>query len=169
MQTLSVISANIWSILISLVNLALLTWVIRRFLYKPVMKVVEGRRAAIDGDYARAKEAREQAEQDQQRYAAAMAGARQTADQLIAEASRTAEHRGSEIVGEARERANEIRRQAEADAALERKKAEDDMRREIADVSTRLTGKLLEREIRPEDHQALIDSFLREIGDDDNQ
>ena len=84
MQTLSVISANIWSILISLVNLALLTWVIKRFLYKPVMKVVEGRRAAIDGDYARAKEAREQAEQDQQRYAAAMAGARQTADQLIA-------------------------------------------------------------------------------------
>ena len=76
-----------------------------------------------------------------------------------------------EIVAEAREKATELRRQAEADAVLERKKAADDMKREIADVSTRLTGKLLQREINEEDHRSLIDSFLTEIGadDDDNK
>ena len=60
-------------------------------------------------------------------------------------------------------RAQEIRAQAEADAQLERKKAEEDIRREIADVSAQLTEKLLEREIRPEDHRELIDSFLQEL------
>ena len=39
----------------------------------------------------------------------------------------------------------------------------DEIRREIADVSTQLTEKLLEREIRPEDHRGLIDSFLEEL------
>ena len=82
----------------------------------------------------------------------------------------TAENRSSEIVADAREKATALRRQAEADAVLEKKKAEDDMKREIADVSTQLTGKLLQREINEEDHRALIDSFLQEIGtDDDNK
>ncbi|MBQ6383454.1 MAG: F0F1 ATP synthase subunit B [Clostridia bacterium] len=163
MQNLSVISINIWDVLISLCNLMLLTWVVKKFLFKRVQKVIADRRAAIDADYAQAKEAREQAEEDRLNYAAAMAAVKQTSDQIIAEASRTAEHRGNEIVAEARDKANDIRRQAEADALLERKKAEDDMRREIADVSAQLTGKLLEREINEEDHRALIDSFLQEI------
>ena len=163
MQNLSVISINIWDVLISLCNLMLLTWAVKKFLFKRVQKVVADRKSAIDADYAQAKEAREQAEEDRKNYAAAMAAAKQTGDQIIAEAARTAEHRGNEIVAEARDKANDIRRQAEEDALLERKKAEDDRKREIADVSTQLTGKLLGREINEKDHRTLIDSFLQEI------
>ena len=171
MQTLDVISVNIWQILISLVNLLLLTWIVKKFLFKRVVKVVEDRRAAIDEDYAQARAAREEAEENRLNYEAVMSAAKQTSDQMIADATRTAEHRSNEIVAEARVKATEIRRQAEDDAKLERKKAEEDMRHEIADVSVRLTGKLLEREIDEEDHRALIDSFLQEIGteDDDNK
>ena len=168
MQTLDVISVNIWQILVSLLNLLLLTWIVKKFLFKRVMKVVDDRRAAIDGDYAKAQFAREEAEENRRNYEAAMAAAQQTSDQMISDAVRTAEYRGNEIVAEARNKAAEIRRQAEADAVLERKKAEEDMKREIADVSTRLTGKLLEREINAEDHRALIDSFLQEIGTEDD-
>ena len=164
MFNLDVISVNIWQILASLANLLLLTWILKRFLFKPVKKILDARRVAIDADYAQAAAAKAEAEEDRLNYEAAMAAARQTSDQIISEATRMAEHRGNEIVSEAREKATDIRRQAEADALLERKKAEDDMKREIADVSARLTGKLLQREINEEDHRALIDSFLQEIG-----
>ena len=169
MQNLDVISVNIWAILASLANLALLTWIVKKFLFKPVQKVVQSRRAAIDEDYDRAKTAREEAEESRRNYEAALAAARQTTDHMISEAARAAERRGNDIVAEARERASEIRRQAETDAELERKKAAEDMKREIADVSTRLTGKLLEREINEDDHRRLIDSFLQEIDHDDNE
>ena len=56
-----------------------------------------------------------------------------------------------------------LMKQAEADALMEKQKAADEIRHEIADVSTQLTEKLLEREIRPEDHRELIDSFLQEL------
>ena len=168
MQFLDVISVNIWAILASLANLLILAWIIKRFLFKPVKKVVDARRAAIDDDYAKADAARTEAEELKLNYEASMAAAQQTSDQIIAEATRTAEYRSNEIVAEAREKATEIRRQAEADAVLERKKAEDEMKHEIADVSAQLTGKLLEREIRAEDHRALIDSFLQEIGAEDD-
>ena len=164
MQSLSIISVNFWQIVISFANLAILTWIVKKFLFKPVKKVLDSRRAAIDDGYAKAEAAQAEAEENRKNYAAAMAAVKQTTDQMISEAARSAERRGSEIESEAREWAAEIRRQAETDAELERKKAEQDMKREIADVSARLTGKLLEREIRPEDHRALIDSFLQEIG-----
>ena len=163
MQNLDVISVNIWAILASLANLLILTLIVKRFLFKPVKKIVDARRAAIDNDYAQAQAAREEAEESRLNYEAAMSAAKQTSDQIIAEANRTAEYRSAEIVAEARERASEIRRQAEADAQLERRKAEDDMKREIADVSTQLTGKLLQREINEEDHRSLIDSFLNDL------
>ena len=165
MQNLSVISVNIWQILISMVNLLILTLIIKKFLYKPVKKILDARRAAIDEDYAQAKTAREEAEQTRQNYEEAMAAAKMTGDQIIADANRTAEFRSNEIVAEARERASEIRRQAEADAVLERKKAEDEMKHEIANVSAQLTGKLLQREINEEDHRNLIDSFLNDLDD----
>ena len=163
MQFLDVISVNIWAILATLANLLLLTWILKRFLFKPVKKMMDARRAAIDEDYAQARAAREEAEESRLNYEAAMAAAQQTTDQMIADAARTAEYRGNEIVAEAREKASEIRRQAEADALLERKKAEDEMKHEIANVSAQLTGKLLQREINEEDHRSLIDSFLNEL------
>ena len=61
MQFLDVISVNIWAIIASLANLLILTWIIKRFLFKPVKKMVDARRAAIDDDYAQAKAAREEA------------------------------------------------------------------------------------------------------------
>ena len=163
MQFLDVISVNIWAIIASLANLLILTWIIKRFLFKPVKKMVDARRAAIDDDYARAKAARDEAEETRKTYEEAMAAAKMTGDQIIADANRTAEFRSSEIVAEARERANEIRRQAETDAVLERKKAEDEIKHEIANVSAQLTGKLLQREINEEDHRSLIDSFLSDL------
>ncbi len=163
MQNLDVISVNIWAILASLANLLILTLIVKRFLFKPVKKIVDARRAAIDGEYAEAASARAAAEESRENYEAAMAAAKQTADQVIADATRTAEHRSNEIVADARQRATEIRRQAEQDAVLERRKAEDEMKHEIADVSARLTGKLLEREINEEDHRKLIDSFLNDL------
>ena len=163
MRFLDVISVNIWAIIASLANLLILAWIIKRFLFKPVKKVVDARRAAIDDDYAKADAARTEAEELRLNYEASMAAAQQTSDQIIAEASRTAEYRSNEIVAEAREKATEIRRQAEADAVLERKKAEDEMKHEIADVSAQLTGKLLQREINEEDHRNLIDSFLNDL------
>ena len=163
MRFLDVISVNIWAILASLANLLLLTWIIKKFLFKPVKKIMDARRAAIDEDYAQAKTAREEAEETRRSYDAAMAAAKMTGDQIIADANRAAEFRSNEIVAEAREKASEIRRQAEEDAVLERKKAEDEMKHEIAAVSAQLTGKLLEREINEEDHRKLIDSFLNDL------
>ena len=51
MQSLEVISINIWSILISLANLCILYMLFKKFLYKPVKATLNARQEAIDAQY----------------------------------------------------------------------------------------------------------------------
>ena len=165
MQSLDIISVNIWSVLISLANLLILFLVIKKFLYKPVKETLKKRRAEIDKQYEAAKKAEESANANKAEWDSRMQTAQETADAMIKDAADAAKRRGETILDDAQSRADGIVRQAQAQAELERRNAEEGIRREIVDISTALAGKILEREVKADDHRVLIDSFLENIGD----
>ena len=167
MQTLDVISVNLWQMLASLLNLVLLFLLVKKFLYKPVKKMLEQRQSTIEGNFAEAEKAKEAALLEQKAYEEKLANAKGEADRVIKSAVDIAAQREREILEDAKEKADGIIRRAEADAILEKKKAEDAIRREIVEVSSALTEKMLEREITKDDHKQLIDSFIESIGEDD--
>ncbi len=166
MQTMEVISVNFWQMLVSLANLLILFLILKKFLYAPVLRVLEQRRADVDGQYAAADEAKRAAMEAQTEYEARLSKAEAEADQLRQNAADEAKRHGERIVEEAREKASGMVRQAEAQVELERKKAVSEMKREIAEVSTQLAEKLIEREIDESTHRELIDSFIDKIGDE---
>ncbi|MGN0747748.1 MAG: F0F1 ATP synthase subunit B [Aristaeellaceae bacterium] len=166
MQSLEVISINLWQILISLANLAILYCLLKKFLYKPVKKTIASRQEAIDQQYRAAEEAEKSAMASRDLYAEKLAGANAEADSLIHEATANANRRSERIVADARDKAEAIVRQGQIEAAMEKKKAQATIRREITDVSAALTEKLLGREMNTGDHRELIDSFLQEMGDE---
>lgn len=165
MQTLDIISVNLWQILISLLNLALLFWIIKIFLFKPVRKMLDLRRQEIDDRYAAADAAQAKADENRTTWESKLSRADAEADAILQEATDHAKSRGDKLIAEAKERADGIVRQAQSEAELERRKAADGIKREIVEVSGALTEKMLEREINTEDHRALIDSFIEKIGD----
>lgn len=166
MESLQVISINIWSILISIANLLIMFFILKKFLFKPVQKTLAARRAAVDQVYSDADEAKAAALADKEAWAEKMEGAQQEADRIVKSAEEAGERRRDALVEEANRKAQSILRQAENEADLERRKAAEEIKKEIVDVSAVLAEKMLEREIRPEDHRALIDSFIDEVGDD---
>lgn len=166
MQSLEVISVNIWDILISLCNLLIIFLLFKKFLYKPVRKVLDKRKGAIDEQYAVAEEAKQSALNDKQVYEMKLRTAQDEADEMIKSAAATADRRSAKIIDDAKEKADGIIRQAHSEVELEKKKAEDEIRHQIADVSALLTEKVLEREINEEDHRDFIDSFIQGIGED---
>ena len=165
MQTLEIISVNLWQILISLANLLLIYLILKKFLFKPIKKVMDQRQAMVDEQFAAAAAAEEKANQDKADWEARLATADAEADARIQAADETARRHGDRIVADARDKAQGILRQAEAEAVLERQKASAGMKQEIAAVSAELAEKMLEREINPEDHRAMIASFLDQMGD----
>lgn len=166
MQSLDVISINLWQILISLCNLLLLFLIIKKFLYKPVKRLLQERQSALEEQYASAEAAQKQAEQSRVSWEEKLQGAQAEADTLLKEETERAQRRSAQILSEAKEKADIIVRDAETQAALEYKKAQADIKKEIVDVSALLTEKMLRREIRQEDHREIIDSVISEIGDD---
>ena len=165
MQNLDVISVNLWQILISLGNLCILFYIMKRFLYKPVRNILAKRQSELEEHYTAAEKAEADAFADRAVWEEKLAGADAEADAIIKKASDNASFRGEQIVANAKEQAESILRVAKTEAELERKKAVEGIKREIVEVSGALTEKMLEREIKTEDHRALIDSFIEDIGD----
>ena len=166
MQSLDVISINLWQILISLCNLLILFLIIKKFLYKPVQRLLQKRQSALEEQYAAAEDAQKQAEQSRTSWEKKLQGAQAEADTLLQEETERARRRSAQILSEAKEKADMIVHDAETQAALEYKKAQADIKKEIVDVSALLTEKMLQREIRQEDHRKMIDSVISEIGDE---
>lgn len=165
MQTLEVISVNLWQILISLINLFLLFLIIKKFLFKPVKNMLAQRQKELDEQYEAAENAELQANENRRVWEEKLSEADAQADTILQSATENAKYRGDKMIAEAKERADGIIRVAQTEAELERQKATDGIKREIVEVSGTLTEKMLEREINTEDHRALIDSFIEKIGD----
>jgi ATP synthase, F0 subunit b len=165
MQSLDIISINIWHIVISLCNLLILFLMLKKFLYQPVKKVLADRQAAIDSRYDEADKAKSEALQSKAEWEERMAAADEEAAGIISSAVESANRQSSAILGETKEKADRMMNRARAEADAERRKAEDDIKDRIADVSAAIAGKLLEREISAADHSDLIDSFISEIGE----
>ncbi len=165
MQTLEIISVNLWHILISLANLLIIFLILKKFLFKPVTKMLKQRQAAVDEQYDAAEKAQREAEQQRDAYAEKMMNADREADQLLQQTAQEADRKGEKIVAAAQEKADNLLKQAQAEIELDRKKATASMREEMVTISTALAEKMLQREIRTEDHRALIASFMQEIGD----
>ncbi len=167
MQSLEVISVNLWQILISLLNLLILFLLFKKFLFGPVNKMLAKRQSEIDERYDAADEAKRMAEEDRLLWDEKIGTVKAESDEIIKKAQDSAKRQGETIVTKAKEQADGIIRQAETQAQLEMKKAEEGIKKEIVEVSTALANKLLEREINVEDHRDLIDSFIEKIGDEE--
>lgn len=163
MQHSDIISVNLWQIVVSLLNLLIIFLILKRFLFKPVKKILKSRQDAVDERYAQAENAINDAEAKQAELTKRLENAQAEADNIIKDATITAERRREKIENEARENAESIIRQAKNEAELEKRKAESEIKEQIVVVSTALTEKLIEREINEEDHHKLIDSVISEM------
>ena len=165
MQPSEIISVNLWQIVVSLLNLFLLFLILKKFLFAPVTKALNTRQANIDSRYEEADKALLSAKESEAQLKSQLESAHVTADEIVKDAVALSERRKEKLLSEAKDEADGIIRQARAEIELERKKAEGEIKAQIADVSSMIAEKLMEKELKEEDHRRIIDSLISEIGD----
>lgn len=165
MQTLDVISVNLWQIVISLANLVIIFLIIKKFLFKPVKNVLAKRQGEIEKQYENAAMAEKSAKENKNAWEKKIKSAKDEAEEIIKDATLSAENRGDKIIAQANEKAEAIVRRAEKEAELEYKKSEEKIKQEIVGVSALLAEKILDREIKEEDHHDFIESFIDNLGE----
>lgn len=164
-QTLDVISINIWQIIISLLNLLILFLILKRFLFKPVKKILAERKAQVDNIYDEANKANEKAKANEKEYADKLSHVKDEATAILRSARENAELSGHEIVQEAHNKANAILRKANSEIEQERKKAINEIKDEISEISINIAEQVVGREIDEKDHSELINTFIENIGE----
>lgn len=159
------ISITPWTIIFQICNLLILFALIKKFLFKRVMAVLDQRQQEIDGIYDAAGKARDDADQMKEEYTRRMSNARAEADLLVKNAMDTAQRRGDAIVQEARDEATHLKQKAESDIEQERRKAYSELVGEISGMAVDIAGRMVEREINADDHRQLVDEFIKKAGE----
>ena len=161
----SFVGVNPWTALFTFCNMLITFAVLRHFLFKPVKQMIDDRQQEIDTMYAEAAQAKQKAAFLEEEYQERLKSIKAEQDAMLRDATIRAQKREEEILDAARSEAQAIRTAAEAEMAQERKKAVNDLKNEIGGIAVEIASKVVEREINKSDHQALIDEFIRNVGD----
>ena len=160
------IGVDFWTALFVLLNTLAVFFVAKKFLFVPVMNMIQHRQAEIDGMYADANAAREQALQMEADCRAQLEIAAQTGEQLVKEAVARGQSREEEILRQANAEATAILNKAAADIAQEKKKVINDAKDEISEMAMAIAGKVVGRVLTDADRTNLVDAFIAELGDE---
>lgn len=161
----SFVGVDFWTALFALLNFLTILIVGTKLLWKPVMKIIKDRQQEIDDLYKDANTAKTSAEAMEAEYQQKLAAATQTGDRIVKEAVARGQAREEEILRKANADAAAIMDKASADIAMEKKKAINDAKDEISEMAMAIAGKVVGRQLTQEDHSALVDAFIDELGD----
>ena len=162
----SFLGVNPWTALFVLLNTLTIYFVAKKFLFAPVMNIIESRQKEIDGLYESAGNARAEAEALRDAYQEKINDAKAASEKIVKEAVARGQAREEEILRQANADAAAIMDKASADIAMEKKKAINDAKDEISEMAMAIAGKVVGRQLTDADQSNLVDAFIDGLGDD---
>ncbi len=159
------VSLNVWTAIFTLVNLLVLFIVMKKYLFGPVKKMIDERQQEIDDLYADANRSKADAAELKDQYETRLAEANEEKEEILRTAYRKAQLREEEILREAQDKATQTLKRADAQIELEKKRALNDIKDEVSAMAVDIASAVLARDIKGEEHTALIDSFIENLGE----
>jgi len=111
----------------------ILLWALNQWAFRPILGMLEARKAKIAAEFAAAERAQAQANEQKSRYEQELRGIEAKARQRLTEA-----------VAEGQKVAGEIRQQAQAEAASRLERAQDDIARENEKAKERIKQQMID-------------------------
>ena len=139
--------------------------ILRKFAWGPISAGLEKREQSIADNIATAENAAEEARKLTAHYEAKLAGAADEVRAIIEEARRNAEHTGQQIVEKAQAKATEEGQRLIHEVEQAKRAALREISDRGADLAISLAGKIVSKELRAEDHTALIRNDLAKFSE----
>lgn len=149
------------------INLLVLYLLMRRFLFRPVHRILEERQAQVDQSLSDAAEAQASARQLEEQRKAALSGIDEERATVLASARKEAVEEYDRIVAQAKGQAEEILQRADEKAQQTRAEVLQKAQSEITDMVVQATVKIIGAHGAGDDH-ALYEQFLQKVGETDD-
>lgn len=149
----------IFTFFVFLIILLILT----KFAWKPIAHGLEMREKGIADKIEQARLAADQAGEQLRQYEAKLAAATEEAQQIVAKARQDAQAAHERIVSEASAAAQKERERAVADIGAAKNQALREIAERSVDTAISLARQVIRREVRPADHEQLIQDALAQF------
>lgn len=158
------VGVNFWTMIFAWCNLLVLYFFLRKLLFNPVKNMIDSRQREIDDMYSDAEKNRADAAVMKADYEEKLTRAQDESEEILKKAIRRAQLREEEILHEANDKAARVMKRAEEQVELEKKRAINEVKNEVSDMAIGIASAVIERDISREEHEALIDEFIRTVG-----
>lgn len=142
----------------------LLYLLFRKYLWGPVLNLLEDRQEEVATIYGDAEQARSESENMRRDYEARLARADEESRERLAATLAQANAMKDEIIASAREQAERIVTTGRESVRMEAEKAQAQIRDTAARMAVDLAGRIIQREMDPAAQSALVDRFLDSAG-----
>ena len=156
------LNIDIWNIVFTVINILVLYFFLKHFLFRPVQKIMEERKQMVERDLDAAKDAKGEAIRMKEEYEASIANADEEASRIVEDARRRASAQYDQMLIQARTDAEKKRQEADQEIALEKERAINELKNSVADLALVAAEKLMEQHSGAENDQKLYDAFLKE-------
>ena len=158
------LNISISGVVFTVINLLVLYVLLKKFLFKPVTGIIEGRQQAIADSLADAAGQREQAGALKSEYEGRLADARKEAAGIVDEARARGQEAYDALLRQAQADAEKLRADARAQMEAERQALLRGARREVAELALLCASKVAGQDMDGAGDRALADAFLAQAG-----
>lgn len=137
------------------------------FMWKWVLprlnKLLDERRAQIQGNLEKAEETRHEAESELKQYREQLAGAREEANRIIEEARKTADQLRQDLQEKAKQEAQATVARAQEEIRAERDRVFQELKAQVGEIAVELAGRVVGQSLDKKAHGRLIDDYIEQV------
>lgn len=140
-----------------------LIWLVNRYLWAPLSKVLGDRQARIADGLAAAEKGKHDLELAEKRVIDELKKAKEQAAEILARAEKRASEIVEEAKGDARVEAERLITGARAEIDQEVNRVKEQLRAQLSELALTSAGKILDREIDSKAHEDILKKAMTEI------
>lgn len=155
--------------LLTLLTFILLLYIIYRFAWTPFNETIKARQDKIAQDWQEAEQAKSFNQEAQNQIDDLLRAAHQEAEQITRQAQIDAKQNREAIIATARKEQAQLLESTQAEMKIQRQQFAQEMQESLIHIASAMAGKILKRQVTPQDHQQMVEEFIQRLGDLDEQ
>jgi F-type H+-transporting ATPase subunit b len=159
----SLFAGDVGNAVWTLVIFAVVVLVLGKFAWGPILKGLQARETYILESLEKAKQERTEAETRLREYEERLAQARTEATAIVEEGRRDAEVLKNKILEDARREAEQERERTKREIRIATDTATKELYALSARLATDMAGRIIRKELTPQDHERLIAESIQEL------
>jgi F-type H+-transporting ATPase subunit b len=163
MDLLDKLGINPVLLITQIINFLILLFILKRFLYNPILDMLEKRRAKVVDSLKKADEINKKHQETEKFEAKKLQDVKLRSQEILHEAKEYAEKVRQEILNKSEKEAREILEKAKQEIKNEKEKMLSEARKEIADLTITALEKVLENKLDKKSQNILTEGAIEEM------